>query len=146
MTLRRYSESHSRGARSQQAWVLLTNRYAPDHRTVWYSHLGQIMQSSMSKHGLTGPVLADPLGNVLYYCQHHGLPLLTAIVVEEKTGLPAGGFPLSPDMVQAEQQKVFAFRWDDIVVPTADELEAARSAMTGVTDKLTDKLIDEIID
>ena len=52
-----------------------------------------IMQSSMSHKGMTGPALANPLGDILFFCQYNGLPPLTAIVVEKKTGLPFSGFP-----------------------------------------------------
>jgi hypothetical protein len=132
MALHRYSEIANWGARAQQAWSILTS-YAPEHRTVWYSHLGRLMQSRIDKHGLTGPVLGQPLGNILFYCQYHGLPLLTSLVIDQKTGLPGGGFPLAPELVPAEQQKVFAYNWADIVAPTADEFEEARVLMTNGT-------------
>jgi hypothetical protein len=104
------------------------------------------MQSRVSERGMTGPALAGPLGDILYFCQYHRLPPLTAIVVEQKTGLPAGGFPLAPDRVPEVQQEVFDYDWADIAVPKEDEFEAARSAMTGGTNKqpseleLTDEL------
>ena len=143
--MRRYSEMKSRGGRAQQAWVILT-RYARDHRTTWYSHLGRIMQSDVSHRGMTGPALAGPLGDILYLCQYNGLPPLTAIVVDQKSGLPSSGFPLAPDKVPEVQQLVFDYDWTDIVVPTEDEFEAARSAMTQGTNKQPSELTDELTD
>ena len=127
--MRRYSEIKSRGGRAQQAWVILTGK-ARDHKITWYSHLGKIMQSNVVKHGMSGPALSGRLGDILFFCQYNGLPPLTAIVVEQKTGLPSSGFPLTPDQVPAVQQQVFAYDWADIAVPTEPEFEAARSAMT----------------
>ena len=84
---------------------------------------------------MTGPALANPLGDILFFCQYNGLPPLTAIVVEKKTGLPFSGFPMAPDKVPEIQQSVFDHPWADIAVPTEDEFEAARSAMTPGTNK-----------
>ena len=127
--MRKYSAIKSRAGRAQQAWVILTG-YARDHRTTWYSRLGRIMQSNLNQHGMTGSALAGPLGDILYFCQYHGLPPLTSIVVEQKTGLPAGGFPMAPDRVPEVQQAVFAYDWADVAVPTEEDFEAARSAVT----------------
>jgi hypothetical protein len=126
--MRKYSEINKRSARAQQAWVILTG-LARDHRTIWYSHLGRLMQSSV-KHGMSGPLLAGPLGDILYFCQYNQLPPLTSIVVEQKSGLPSGGFPMAPDQIPAVQQVVFAYDWADIAVPREEEFEAARNAMT----------------
>jgi hypothetical protein len=104
------------------------------------------MQSSVSQRGMTGPALAGPLGDILFFCQYNGLPPLTAIVVEQKTGLPAGGFPLAPDKVPAVQQEVFGYDWADIAVPTEKEFEDARRAMTQDTTKQPSELTDELAD
>ena len=144
--MRRYSEIKHRAARAQQAWVILIG-YARDHRTVWYNYLGTLMQSSLERRGMTGTALSGPLGDIYYFCQYHNLPPLTAIVVEQKTGLPAGGFPLAPDKVPTVQQEVFAYPlWTDIAVPTEPEFEEARSAMTQGTDKQPSELTDELSD
>ena len=67
-------------------------------------------------------------------------------MVEQKTGLPSSGFPLTPDQVPAVQQQVFAYDWADIAVPTEKEFEEARSAMTQGTNKQPSELAAELAD
>lgn len=117
-SLRKYSDLKSRAARAEQAWVILT-RLAYDHRTVSYGRLGQLMQTEMK-----GGALSGPLGDIFYFCQYHHLPPLTAIVVDQKTGEPSTGFPLSG--VPALQQRVFNFAWAELAVPTEREFDQTR--------------------
>jgi hypothetical protein len=51
---------------------------------------------------------------------------------------------MAPDKVPEIQQSVFAHDWADIAVPTDDEFEAARSAMTQGTNKQPSELTDDL--
>ena len=56
-------------------------------------------------------------------CQHHSLPALASLVVEQATGLPAPGFAaVSRDEIPREQERVWAFDWYAIFPPTIEEL------------------------
>ena len=59
---------------------------AADRQTVTYDALARRI-----KRG--GPnLLAKPLALITRWCQHHSLPALASLVVEQATGLPARGF------------------------------------------------------
>jgi hypothetical protein len=66
---------------------------------------------------------AKPLALITRWCQHHSLPALASLVVEQATGLPARGFAaVSRDEIPREQERVWAFDWYAIFPPTIDEL------------------------
>jgi hypothetical protein len=69
--------------------------------------------------------LAKPLALITRWCQHHSLPALASLVVEQATGLPAPGFAaVSRDEIPREQERerVWAFDWYAIFPPTIEEL------------------------
>lgn len=66
-------------------------------------------------------VLDRQLGHLMYWCDENGLPPLTVLVVNKKTGLPGPGLILSADL-NADREGVFQFNWYSIVPPTAAEL------------------------
>ena len=90
---------------------------AADHQTVSCDALARRI-----KRG--GPnLLAKPLGLITRWCQHHRLPALASLVVEQATGLPALGFAaVSKDEIPREQERVWAFDWYAILPPTIEEL------------------------
>ncbi len=57
----------------------------------------------------------------MYWCDENGLPPLTVLVVNKKTGLPGTGLILSTDL-NADREAVFQFNWYSIVPPTSAEL------------------------
>jgi hypothetical protein len=90
---------------------------AADHQTVTYDALARRI-----KRG--GPnLLAKPLALITRWCQHHSVPALASLVVEQATGLPAPGFAaVSRDEIPREQERVWAFDWYAIFPPAIEEL------------------------
>ncbi|HEV3036211.1 MAG TPA: hypothetical protein VHA33_00230 [Candidatus Angelobacter sp.] len=72
--------------------------------------------------GLPKVGLANFLGPIQDYCKRHKLPQLTALVVNERTGIPGEGFHTLDDIFKA-QSRVFVYDWLKDNVPTPDELE-----------------------
>ena len=75
---------------TEPAWALraylILIGCAADRQTVTYDALARRI-----KRG--GPnLLAKPLALITRWCQHHSLPALASLVVEQATGLPAPGF------------------------------------------------------
>ena len=79
---------------------------AADRQTVTYDALARRI-----KRG--GPnLLAKPLALITRWCQHHSLPALASLVVEQATGLPAPGFAaVSRDEFLASKNGFGAFDW-----------------------------------
>lgn len=106
---------------SEPAWglraYLILIGCAADRQTVTYDALARRI-----KRG--GPnLLAKPLALITRWCQHHSLPALASLVVEQATGLPAPGFAaVSRDEIPREQERVWAFDWYAIFPPTIEEL------------------------
>ena len=90
---------------------------AADRQTVTYDALARRI-----KRG--GPnLLANPLALIARWCQQHSLPVLTCLVVEQTTGLPAAGFAaIGRDEIHREQERVWEFDWYAILPPTIEEL------------------------
>ena len=61
----------------------------------------------------------------MYYCQQNGLPPLTVIVVNKDTGLPGDGLDVPTSEQNAAREKVFQYKWFDIIPPDAEELKKA---------------------
>ena len=111
-----FQDNSTHPSRGLQAYLILIGR-AAQQQTIQYRQLGDMM------HYGVGPILAQPLGKIMHWCEHEGLPALTVIVVEKETGLPSTG----PTTVQqggfsAKQQRVFAFDWYSILPPTRQDL------------------------
>jgi hypothetical protein len=105
---------------------------AADRQTVTYDALARRI-----KRG--GPnLLAKPLALITQWCQHHSLPALASLVVEQATGLPAPGFAaVSKDEIPREQERVWAFDWYAIFPPTIEELvETPMQLDIGPNDKV----------
>jgi hypothetical protein len=106
---------------SEAAWglraYLILIGCAADRQTVTYDALARRI-----KRG--GPnLLAKPLTMITRWCQHHSLPALALLVVEQATGLPAPGFAaVSKDEIAREQERVWVFDWYGIFPPTIEEL------------------------
>jgi hypothetical protein len=106
---------------SEAAWglraYLILIGCAADHQTVTYDALARRIKGG-------GPeLLAKPLALVARWCQHHSLPAVASLVVEQATGLPPPGFAaVSRDEIPREQERVWAFDWYGIFPPTIEEL------------------------
>ena len=76
---------NTEAAWSLRAYLILIG-CAADRQTVTYKSLARRI-----KRGGPNP-LAKPLTMITGWCQHHSLPVLASLVVEQVTGLPAPGF------------------------------------------------------
>src|SRR5215210_2778499 len=73
-----------------------------------------------------GGILDRSLGCIMGWCYENGLPALTALVVNDDTGIPGEGLgTVEDDDFPAAQQRVFAHNWFELFPPTVAELEAA---------------------
>jgi hypothetical protein len=100
--------------RAQQLWPILVMA-AGSRQILTYK-----LVSKMT--GLAQQGIGAALFPIQYYCEASGLPKLTALVVQEKTGLPGPGLSLSAAEFAAALQEVFSHQWLVTPPPTEDEL------------------------
>jgi hypothetical protein len=107
-------------ARALQAWQILVGK-AMNRQTITYEQISQLM------YGKSAPgVLAAVLGHVAFYCNDHGLPALTAIVVNSVSGLPGAEIPVDDlRKLNEEREEVYMRDWYDVFPPSETELAAA---------------------
>ena len=58
---------------------------------------------------------------IMEYCANCGLPPLTVVVVNKKTGRPGSGLPT--ENVDAMRESVFGHDWRGVYQPTPQELK-----------------------
>lgn len=116
------AERSSSSTRALQAYLVLISS-AWNRQTITY---GIISQNHMQFGN--GGILACPLGCILGWCYEQGLPPLTALVVNDITGLPGDGFGVvDGEDYPAALQHVFRFNWFSIFPPELAALDAAGS-------------------
>ncbi len=113
-----FNENPTQATRALQIWQILIG-CAARRETVIYEELARKMGHGQPK------VLAKQLGHVLYYCEQHGLPPLTVLVVNKNTGLPGEGFPGSEPQRGRVRERVFQFDWYGVYPPTAEDFQKA---------------------
>lgn len=104
-------------SRALQIWQILISR-AFNKQLITYGELADIL-------GFGGAgVLAHPLGYIMEYCQHHELPPLTSIVINQKTGSPGDGLITIEDYdsIDSARIEVFYYSWYRLVPPPIEEL------------------------
>jgi len=101
--MRQFNPHAERTARSIQAWQILVGM-AMNRQTVTYLGLSVLM----FKKPAAG-VLDETLGNIAYYCNEHGLPALTSIVVGKTRGTPGQDIPIDLTVVDREREKVYKY-------------------------------------
>lgn len=72
--------------------------------------------------GIPRPGIGEFLGPVQEYCKRNKLPPLTALVVNEKDGLPSHGFTEAKDIFGA-QARVFVYDWLGSKAPSPDDFK-----------------------
>ena len=118
--VKRFIDDSHIPTRALQAYLVLVGT-AWNHQVITYGSLSR----QQMKYG-DGGILAPVLGCIMGWCYEQGLPPLTALVVNEDTGIPGGGLTTVPDQdFPAAIQSVFRFNWYDLVPPTPAELRAA---------------------
>ena len=116
--VRRFGERGyiGREVRAQQIYQILISA-AHNRQIISYKLLAKLV-------GFGGPgVFGDMLGCIAYWCDERKLPPLTALVVNEKTGLSGKKIPIKK--AHTYREKVYAFEWFKIVSPTREELRQA---------------------
>jgi hypothetical protein len=115
-----FSDRSHVNTRALQAYLVLIG-LAWNRQTITY---GQLSQDQLEfGHG---GILASPLGCIMGWCYENGLPPLTALVVNNDSGLPGEGLIVEPQAeLPAAQQRVFEFNWYSIFPPDIRELENA---------------------
>jgi hypothetical protein len=101
--------------RSLQLWPLLAFA-ARSQKILSYRLIQQLT-------GIPRQGIGAFLGPLQDYCKRRNLPPLTALVVNEVTGLPGHGFTESRNNVLAEQSRVFVFDWLGRGAPKLTDLE-----------------------
>jgi hypothetical protein len=118
--MRTFNPHAERTARSVQAWQILVGK-AMNRQTVTYLGLSILM----FKKAAAG-VLDETLGNIAFYCNEHGLPALTSIVVGKTRGTPGHDIPIDLAAVDKEREKVYEYDWYNVYPPGEEELKDAR--------------------
>ncbi len=106
--------------RGLQIWIVLCG-CAHNRQTVTYKGLADLI-------GMGAGTLARPLGHVMRYCESHGLPALTSLVVKTGRGKPGTGLTtVEPSRMDEMREKVYRHNWYDCLPPTTEELAAEYS-------------------
>lgn len=108
----------NRSERASQIWAVLA--WAATHRqSITYSQLAKLI-------GVPTAGLGQLLEPVQSYCLTHEIPPLTAIVVQQGSGLPGSGFTGATAAQYAQAiASVFAYNWLDHGNPQPERLETA---------------------
>jgi putative restriction endonuclease len=118
MGLRYFADNSSNAKRALQIWLILMG-HAHRRETITYGQLAQ-------RIGFAGAqALARPLGCIMWYCTQNKLAPLTVLVVNKDTGAPSEGL-IGVDDCDIARERVFNYKWFDLVPPTISELRAAR--------------------
>src|SRR5260370_4568731 len=116
MAITRFAENPTVETRALQIYHILIGA-ASRRETLTYGGLA-------TKLGFRGAgVMASFLEPIMRWCRNNGLPALTAIVVNQDTGIPGHGLTTVPGGdFPAEQQLVFPFDWYAIQPPMREDL------------------------
>jgi hypothetical protein len=108
-----FKDDPTHETRAVQIWQILVG-CAARRQTETYEGLVELMGHHQPK------VLAKQLGRILYYCEQHGLPPLTVLVVNKNTGQPGDGLPYSEDERGRLRERVFQFDWYGVYPPSPE--------------------------
>ncbi len=112
--VRRFDDEANAGSRGLQIWQILIGK-AHLRQTMTYGELAALM-------GFKGAgTLAHLLGRVMFYCRLQDLPPLTALVVNQETGLPGDGLPEAD--LNSVREDVYSYDWYGLHPPTAEALD-----------------------
>jgi len=89
---------------------------AHNRQVLTYEILGEMI-------GVPARGLAPHLDYLMRYCQRAGLPPLTVLVVQKKSGKPGEGFTTFEDL-HRDRERVFAHDWYRMKPLTLAELQA----------------------
>jgi hypothetical protein len=108
----------NKSQRAAQIWAVLAWA-AKNRQIITYPILGKLI-------GVPTQGLGHLLEPIQSYCLLKGLPPLTILVVQERTGLPGVGFnAASAKEYGKSQMEVFKYDWVRHAAPTPEELAEA---------------------
>lgn len=119
--VQRFNPSSHDPDRALQAWTILIGMAQRRESTTY-----ELLSERMFRKPAAG-VLARILGHVAFFCEDHGLPPLTVIVVNKGTGIPGTSIPIDLSAASELREKVYREDWYDIVPPSPDEFAVAYS-------------------
>ena len=100
--------------RTAQLWSLLVFA-AHDQKILSYDNVRQLT-------GIPQQGVCQFLVSIQAYCEHHQLPPLTSICVNELTGMPSESLMEAKEIFGA-QARVFVYDWFVRKAPTPEELQ-----------------------
>jgi hypothetical protein len=104
----------TRNEQATQVWPILVLS-ARNQQILSYSTIGRLIKAMPVSMGK----ILDPIQK---YCEHHKLPPLTAIAVNEATGLPGEGFTAAKiEEIFEAQARVFVFNWFNQETPSPED-------------------------
>lgn len=62
-------------------------------------------------------------GHIAFFCNRNGLPPLTSLVVNERTGLPGESIPVED--AASKREAVFNYSWFDLIPPSPIQFKDA---------------------
>jgi alkylated DNA nucleotide flippase Atl1 len=108
-------EENKAAHRAQQIYLILIG-LAHNRQTATYGQIADLL-------GYDGAgTLAAILGRIMRWCEENGLPALTALVVNQETGLPGEGLSASDDCSSERELIYRKIDWYDIMPPKVKEL------------------------
>jgi hypothetical protein len=119
-----FDDNPTNAKRALQIWQILICK-AHNHQTITYGDLAELL-------GFKGAgVVGHKLEPILDFCNVHGLPPLTCLVVNSGTGLPSPDSDLVLLTSQADRERVYQFNWYGLVPPTPEEFDQAHRQVRG---------------
>jgi len=117
--INKFDENPSDELRAFQIWLILISK-ALNRQTVTYKILGKML-------GFKGyGVFAGILDHIRIYCILNKLPPLTALVVNQVTGLPGEGLGLLDKKLNSAREIIYNYDWYNIIPPTPEQLMRER--------------------
>ena len=105
----------TRAERAMQIWPILVMA-AYERRIYTYGQIANMI-------GINGAgVLGSFLGPIMFYCQHHDLPPLTVLVVNQVTGMPGEGLT-TLDNINQDHEAVFNHPWLEMLPVQVSDLQ-----------------------
>ena len=97
------ARSMPRSQRAMQVWQILISA-AHNRQSLTYGHVARYLEFDGAG------VLAQTLGEIMYYCKAKGLPPLTCLVVNKRTGIPGSGLSTVANLPR-DREAVYKTNW-----------------------------------
>lgn len=116
--IKKFSDNPVNASRALQIWQILISK-AHNRQTITYKMLADLL------HFKGQGVFGEKLGHIMYFCIKYDLPHLTALVVNEKYGIPGQGFIEVGSDINKVQEEVFNYDWYDLYPPSETDFDKA---------------------